>query len=108
MLQGEWEIEVKDFRDSLRGTNRIYEFAVFIALLLATSAEGRSEIRVLQVLSVPSTPGLPGPGSLATVYCTGLDGIEGTLVGSGVPLPTSLGGVRVTFGAVDALLLSRW
>ena len=51
-------------------------------------------------------PKLPAPGSLATVYCTGLEGIEGLLEGSGVPLPTSLGGVRVTFGAVDAPLLA--
>lgn len=75
---------------------------LFLGLLLATSTDGRGEIRFFDgnVLK------LPGPGSLATVYCTGLEGIEGLLVGSGVPLPTSLGGVRVTFGAVDAPLLA--
>jgi len=87
-------------------TRSCSKFPLCIALLLAISVEGRSEIRILQVYSAIATPGLPAPGSLATVYCTGIDGIEGTLEGSGVPLPTSLGGVRVTFGAVDAPLLA--
>src|SRR3979411_1335944 len=83
-----------------------YKSSLLVALLLVIAAEGRSEIRVLDVLSAPQTTGLPAPGSLATIYCTGLEGIQGTLVGSGVPLPTTLGGVRVTFGLVDAPLLA--
>lgn len=70
------------------------------SVLLLISMVGRADIKVLQV-----TPGIPAAGSLATVYCTGLVGISGLLTGSGVPLPTSLGGVHVTFGTVDAPLL---
>ena len=75
---------------------------LFLGLLLATSTDGRGEIRFFDVNLLK----LPGPGSLATVYCTGLEGIQGLLEGSGVPLPTLLGGVRVNFGAVDAPLLA--
>jgi uncharacterized protein (TIGR03437 family) len=66
----------------------------------------RAEISVLQLVNPPAKQGLPEPGSLATIYCTGLVGIEGTIEASGTPLPTSLAGVRVTFGAVEAPLLA--
>ena len=78
-----------------------------ILLVLAVSHGLCGEIRVLSVVSSPDfKPGLPGVGSLGTIICTGLTGIDGTITGSGTPLPTSLAGVRLVFGAREAPLLS--
>ena len=66
------------------------------------------EIRVLATVDAASfSPGLPGPGSLGTIFCTGLTGIGGVIAATGTPLPRMIAGVRVTFnGSVDAPLLA--
>ncbi|MEO8657176.1 MAG: hypothetical protein ABI693_01830 [Bryobacteraceae bacterium] len=75
----------------------LYGFST--CLLFAVT--GLAEIKVIS-----ETVRIPAGGNIATVYCTGLTGIEGVLEGSGVPLPTSLGGVSVMFDSVSAPLLA--
>ena len=83
-----------------------YRLILLTGLLLAGAAAGGAQIQVLAVESATAKPGLPDAGSLATIYVTGLQGIQGVLTGSGVPLPTTLGGVRIAFGSVSAPLLA--
>lgn len=66
------------------------------------------EIRVFSVVDAASfSPGLPGPGSLGTIFCTGLTGVNGVIAATGTPLPHVIAGVRVTFnGSLDAPLLA--
>lgn len=49
-------------------------------------------------------PGLPSRGSIASVFCTGLVGVEGTVKATSLPLPTQLAGVRVRVGGALAPL----
>jgi uncharacterized protein (TIGR03437 family) len=46
--------------------------------------------------------GLPAKGSIASIFCTGLEGISGTVTASSVPLPRELAGVRVKIGGAYA------
>ena len=50
--------------------------------------------------------GLPPKGALATVFCSGLRGIDGVQVAKGYPLPTELAGVRVRVQGELAPLLA--
>ena len=80
------------------------------SLLLAgaVATQLRGEIGVLAVTSsAGGARGLPGPGSLATVYCTGLTGISGIVAAPGSPFPTTLAGVRVNYAIYgDAPILA--
>jgi len=49
--------------------------------------------------------GLPEPGSIGTIFCTGLS-VAGTVSASGSPLPMSLAGVSVTVGGAPAPLFA--
>jgi len=51
-------------------------------------------------------PGLPSRGSIASVFCTGLVGVEGIVKATALPLPTQLAGVRVRVGGVPAPLFA--
>ena len=51
-------------------------------------------------------PGLPNPRGLATVFLSGVSGIEGTLTAQTVPLPMQLAGVSVRVDGVLAPLLA--
>jgi uncharacterized protein (TIGR03437 family) len=46
--------------------------------------------------------GLPAKGSIAAIFCTGLEGIEGVVAAKEMPLPRELAGVRVTVGGASA------
>ncbi|MBS1828983.1 MAG: hypothetical protein JST93_27010 [Acidobacteria bacterium] len=50
--------------------------------------------------------GLPGPGSLASIFCTGLPSIEGTVKAAGFPLPRELAGITVMVGGASAPILA--
>ena len=50
--------------------------------------------------------GLPAPGSLAAIFCTGLNVPAGVTQGGPVPLPTTLAGIRVTIGGTPAPILA--
>jgi uncharacterized protein (TIGR03437 family) len=75
-------------------------------LSLALPTLSPAEIQILRVETIARAIGMPGPGSLATIYCTGLEGITGLIEASSNPLPTTLAGVRISFGAEDAPLLA--
>jgi uncharacterized protein (TIGR03437 family) len=82
-------------------------FVLAAAACVSLLPTARGEITILAVTSSPSfAVGLPGPGSLASVFCTGLTGIQGIEVAQGNPLPRTLAGIRVTVGAIDAPILA--
>jgi uncharacterized protein (TIGR03437 family) len=82
---------------------------LYLALALAVAIlPAAGEIRVLAVVDAASfSPGLPGPGSLGTIFCTGVTGVSGVIAATGTPLPREIAGVRVTFAdSLDAPLLA--
>jgi len=78
--------------------------SALILLLVATSA--LAQIEILRVETSLGASGLPAAGGLATLYCTGLTGIDGLITPTTTPLPTTIAGVRINFGSVDAPLLA--
>jgi uncharacterized protein (TIGR03437 family) len=78
---------------------------VWIALV--TDHIGTAQIRVLAVTDGATfTPGLPYYGSLATVFCTGLNGLNGIQGAPQYPLPYSIAGVTVYVSGAPAPLLA--
>ncbi|MCW5981198.1 MAG: hypothetical protein KIT09_24155 [Bryobacteraceae bacterium] len=76
-------------------------------LLIGTCLTATAEIRDVVVTSGASfEPGLPSKGSIAAVFCTGLEGIDGIVSAAAVPLPTELAGVRVRVGGAAAPLFA--
>jgi uncharacterized protein (TIGR03437 family) len=67
-----------------------------------------AEIQVLAVVNSASyQAGLAEPGSLASIFCTGLTGISGIkLADTQVPLPLQLAGVQVSINLGSAPLLA--
>jgi len=49
--------------------------------------------------------GVPAPGSIGTIFCTGLS-VTGVVSAPGTPLPTTLAGATVTVGGVPAFLFA--
>ena len=81
-------------------TPMAFPFSALILVVIAPHLCG--EIRLLAVTtSFGFRPGLPGPGSPATIFCSGLS-IAGTIVATGSPLPGSIEGISVTYGSVQA------
>lgn len=70
---------------------------VILSVLGVISPHLRGEIRVLAVTtSAGFVPGLPGPGSPATIFCTGLNiGLGAGIIGLG--LPVDVQGITVTY-----------
>ena len=64
----------------------------------------------IQVLGIATSsdfsPILPSPGSLASVFVSGLTGISGIVQASGYPLPYNLGGISVTVYGTPAPILA--
>jgi len=80
---------------------------LFLLAVVAFPPHLRGEIRLLGVTtSAGFAPGLPAPGSLGTIFCTGLIGINGIVAAETNPLPKMLAGVRVTVGSTDAPILA--
>ena len=81
-----------------------------IALSLCLSLAGTvwAQVQVLAVVNAASyQAGLPEPGGLATIFCTGLTGISGSVTPSTQsPLPRELAGVQVTVNLGAAPLLA--
>ena len=77
-------------------------------LWLAVTELGQAQIQILAVVNSASyQTGLPDPGSLATIFCTGLTGIAGVVLpDTQYPLPLDLAGVRVTVNLGPAPLLA--
>jgi uncharacterized protein (TIGR03437 family) len=83
---------------------RVATLALAIVLAAGTAP---AQIRNVVVTSAASfEKGMPWPGSLASVFCTGLKGINGIVVADRYPLPLELAGVRVMIGEVRAPLFA--
>jgi len=95
--------------------SRILRIARFAAKLCCTGWLGltcmaRAQIQILAVVNSASyQAGIPEPGSLATIFCTGLAAVTGVVSPNTLtPLPTQLAGVQVTvnFGAAPLLAVA--
>jgi len=77
---------------------------------LCLAGMARAQIQILAVVNAASyQAGIPEPGSLATIFCTGLTGITGVVSPDTLaPLPLQLAGVQVTvnFGAAPLLAVA--
>ncbi|MEO8593317.1 MAG: hypothetical protein ABI759_08345 [Candidatus Solibacter sp.] len=80
---------------------------VFLAgLLSAVTLPLYGEIRILAITSAANfATGTLLPGSLASVFCTGLQ-VPALATPDGMPLPRTLAGVKVTVQGVDAPILA--
>jgi uncharacterized protein (TIGR03437 family) len=89
--------------NQIRGNTALATLA-FCACAFPASAE----IRILAITSATDfQPAVVAPGSLASVWCTGLTGIQGVLSSDGPILPTQLAGVSVyAGGSVNAPILA--
>jgi uncharacterized protein (TIGR03437 family) len=58
------------------------------------------------VNSASFAQGLVRPGGLATVFVSGIPGLQGVVQAAGLPLPSELAGVSVTVGVLTAPLLA--
>jgi uncharacterized protein (TIGR03437 family) len=77
-----------------------------LAVLALIPAMLRAQIGNIVVTNAASfQPGVPAPGSIGTIFCTGLV-INGVVSAPGVPLPFSLAGVTVTIGGAAAPLFA--
>jgi uncharacterized protein (TIGR03437 family) len=77
--------------------------AALLRILVLPACAQISNIVVTNGASL--APGLPDPGSLASIFCTGLS-VTGVVTAPGVPLPFTLAGVAVTVSGVPAPLLA--
>ena len=95
-------ITLKQFRRS--HTSRIVVSALLLLqVTVSRPAHAQSgEIEILAVTSGASfTQGIPNSGSIASIFCTGLQ-VDGIVAAQGLPLPRILGGIRVTVGGAEA------
>jgi uncharacterized protein (TIGR03437 family) len=78
-----------------------------VAALLASLWPCFGQIEILAVTSSANfTSGRIRAGSLASIFCRGLQNVGGLIVADSHPLPLSLANVRVRFGAYDAPMLA--
>lgn len=78
-----------------------------LILFLAAAVPSHGQIQVLGVTSSANfAQGLTQAGSLASVFCTGLQNISGLVVAQGYPLPRILAGVTVRVNGTDASILA--
>jgi uncharacterized protein (TIGR03437 family) len=77
------------------------------ALLVASASVLQAKIADLTVTSAANfSIGVPRAGSVAALFCTGLIGIQGIVIGGGPPLTTEIQGIRVTVGGAQAPLFA--
>jgi uncharacterized protein (TIGR03437 family) len=84
----------------VKGLNR---FAAVV--LLATSAAFAQISNIVVTSAASFEAGMPAPGSIAAVFCTGLQ-VEGIVVAETLPLPFELAGVKVWVGGAPAPLFA--
>jgi uncharacterized protein (TIGR03437 family) len=81
--------------------------ALLLYTLVAAPLPSSGQIQVLSITSSADfLPGLLQPGSLASIFCTGLQDILGVVVAPNYPLPRTLAGVKVTINGTDAPILA--
>lgn len=75
--------------------------------MAACAVTGWGQIGNIVVTSAASFErGMPWRGSIASIFCTGLKGINGVVAADRYPLPLELAGVRVTIGQRPAPLFA--
>jgi uncharacterized protein (TIGR03437 family) len=78
-----------------------------LVLFLVVAVPARGQIQVLSITSSADfSTGLLEPGSLASIFCTGLQNISGLIAAQDYPYPRTLAGVKVTVNGVDAPILA--
>jgi uncharacterized protein (TIGR03437 family) len=82
-------------------------YACLLGLFLAVALQAQ-EIVILNVTNAATfDPGMPRGGALASIFCTGLTGISGTVAAAtSNPLPRMLAGVSVRINDGTAAILS--
>jgi uncharacterized protein (TIGR03437 family) len=79
----------------------------YATLLRLPSDANSAPANLVGVVSAANfRPGLPPPGSLASLFCTGLDAPPGVTAASQFPLPTDLAGITITIGGQPAPILA--
>jgi uncharacterized protein (TIGR03437 family) len=81
---------------------------VAATLFFLSSAGGLAQTAIGNIIvTLPASfqVGLPFPGSIATLFCTGLQ-VDGVVAANSVPLPFSLAGVTVTVDGAPAPLFA--
>jgi uncharacterized protein (TIGR03437 family) len=78
-----------------------------IAAIAACAVAGWAEIGNIVVTEAASFQrGVPPPGSIASLFCTGLIGIDGIVAAGRYPLPLELAGVRVRIAGLSTPLFA--
>ncbi|MCU1276217.1 MAG: Glucose/sorbosone dehydrogenase-like protein [Bryobacterales bacterium] len=78
-----------------------------LSLLLVWACLAQPNIQIAAVTnSADFQPGLPQTGSLASIFCTGLQGPPGIITANSRPLPYDLAGVSVWINSVPAPILA--
>jgi len=87
--------------------NRLSHKAALVLCILAVALPCRGQIQILSITSSANfVSGLLQPGSLASIFCTGLQDISGVVVAKDLPYPRTLAGVRVAVNGIDAPILA--
>ena len=80
---------------------------LILGILIACALPSHAQIQVLAITSSANfAVGRLLPGSLASIFCTGLQNIGGLVAAQEYPLPRTLSAVRVTVNGVEAPLLA--
>ena len=80
---------------------------LLLAFLVASALPSRGQIQVLAVTSSANFAiGSLLPGSLASLFCTGIQNVGGLIAAQEYPLPRILAGVRVTVNGTEAPILA--
>jgi len=78
-----------------------------LALVVASALPARGQIQILGITSSANfAVGRLLPGSLASVFCTGIQNVGGVIRAQEYPLPRMLAGVRVTVSGTEAPILA--
>jgi uncharacterized protein (TIGR03437 family) len=86
---------------------RLLANSAALVLFLVLAVPSRGQIQVLSITSSADfSTGLLQPGSLASIFCTGLQNISGLVVAQDYPYPRTLAGVNVSVNGIDAPLLA--
>ncbi|MCX6618376.1 MAG: hypothetical protein NTZ98_20055 [Acidobacteria bacterium] len=77
-----------------------------LAMVLAARPAAAQIGNIVVTSGASFEKGMPPAGSIASIFCTGLKGINGIVTATGYPLPVELAAVRVTIGGVAAPLFA--
>jgi uncharacterized protein (TIGR03437 family) len=105
--RGRTRIALRVFLPALRCCPVNGRAVLFLFLLAVWQVCAAGQIQILQITSSANfAPGLLKPGSLVSIFCTGLQAVPDLAAAPGYPLPYTLAGVTVTFDGIAAPLLA--